>query len=138
MRILAVDYGKARVGVAITDPLGLISQPLETFANRSQKEVIKRLKYLVQNNDVRIILVGNPLSMNGGSTPMSQHIEKFVARLRKTLTIEVKLWDERLTSKLARNRLKELGLHKDQKRIDQIAACIMLDEYLTSRTHCSA
>ena len=138
MRILAVDYGKARVGVAITDPLGMISQPLETVSNRSDREVIKRLKYLVQNHDVKVVLVGNPLAMDGSPTTMSEHIEKFVKQLRKTLVIEVKLWDERLTSKLAQNRLKELGLHKGRKKIYQIAACIMLDEYLVSQAHCSA
>jgi len=137
MRILAVDYGKVRVGVAMTDPLGVISQPLETLTNRSDKAVIQRLKYLVRENGVQLVLVGNPMSMNGGKTEMSDHVERFVKRLRKILEIKVRLWDERLTSKYAQTRLKELGIGKNQKKLDQIAACIILDEYLVSRKQCS-
>lgn len=138
MRVLAVDYGKARVGIAITDPLGVISQPLVTLKYKSDKAIVIRLKYLVQKNEVGLILVGHPVSMRGEATTMSLQVEKFVLKLRRALDIEVKLWDERLTSKYAHSILKEMGLGRDIKRVDQIAACIMLDEYLKSQTHCSA
>lgn len=137
MRILAVDYGKARVGIAITDPLGVISQPLETFSNTSDKAVIRRLKYLVEENSVHLVLIGNPLSLNGGKTAMSDHIECFAERMRKALAIKVVLWDERFTSKYAQIRLQEMGIQKGNKKLDQIAACILLDEYLNTRTQCT-
>jgi putative Holliday junction resolvase len=138
MRILAVDYGKRRIGVAMTDPLGVISQPLETFAYKTDKYEIARLKCLVRDNDVSVILIGNPISMSGRSTLMSEEVQRFAERLQKTLGIEVKLWDERMTSKYAKTRLQEMGIKKGSKKIDQVVACIMLDEYLKSQSHWSA
>lgn len=134
---MAVDYGKKRVGIAITDPLGVISQPLETITYTAEREMIKRLKCLVHDNDVGIVLVGNPLSMSGGATAMSEQVQRFVKKLQKILTVDVKLWDERLTSKYARTRMKEAGIRKIAEKCDQVAACIMLDEYLTTRMHYS-
>ena len=138
MRIMAVDYGKARVGVAITDPLGIISQPLETIPYLSDRDLIRRLKYLVRENNVGVVLVGNPLSMTGGATEISEQVQRFVKRLQKRLKIKVKLWDERLTSKYAQTRMKEVGIPKTPGKLDQVAACIMLDEFLKSQAHCSA
>jgi putative Holliday junction resolvase len=138
MRIMAVDYGKKRVGVAITDPLGVIAQPLETITYTSEREMMRRLKCLVHDNDVGIVLVGNPISLSGGTTAMSELVQRFVKKLQKTLPIEVRLWDERLTSKYARTIMREAGIRKTAKKCDQVAACIMLDEYLMSKAHYSA
>lgn len=134
MRVMAIDYGKKRVGIAITDPLGIISQPFLTIEMKSPKELIKRLKFIVQENDVGLILVGNPLSHNGNSTNMSQEVLAFVKRLRKAVTVEVKLWDERFTSRYAENILKDVGLKKKNMQIDQIAASLILDEYIKSQS----
>ena len=134
MRVMAIDYGKKRVGIAITDPLGIISQPFLTIEMKSLKELIKRLKFIVQENDVGLILVGNPLSHNGNSTNMSQEVSAFVKRLRKAVTVEVKLWDERFTSRYAENILKDVGLKKKNIQIDQIAASLILDEYIKSQS----
>jgi putative Holliday junction resolvase len=131
---MAIDYGKKRVGIAITDPLGIISQPFLTIEMKSPKELIKRLKFIVQENDVGLILVGNPLSHNGNSTNMSQEVLAFVKRLRKAVTVEVKLWDERFTSRYAENILKDVGLKKKNMQIDQIAASLILDEYIKSQS----
>ena len=134
MRVMAIDYGKKRVGIAITDPLGIISQPFLTIEMKSPKELIKRLKFIVQENDVGLILVGNPLSHSGNSTNMSQEVLAFVKRLRKAVTVEVKLWDERFTSRYAENILKDVGLKKKNMQIDQIAASLILDEYIKSQS----
>ena len=134
MRVMAIDYGKKRVGIAITDPLGIISQPFLTIEMKSPKELIKRLKFIVQEKDVGLILVGNPLSHNGNSTNMSQEVLAFVKRLRKAVTVEVKLWDERFTSQYAENILKDVGLKKKNVQIDQIAASLILDEYIKSQS----
>jgi len=136
MRIMAIDYGQKRVGIAMSDPLGVISQPLLTLGVKSQRELIKRLKFIIEENDVRLVLVGNPLSHSGNSTRISEKIHRFVKDLRKSIVIEVKLWDERFTSKYALQVLKEKGI-KQKGKIDQIAASLMLEEYLKSRSECS-
>jgi putative Holliday junction resolvase len=132
MRIMAIDYGQRKVGIAMSDELGVISQPLMTLRAKSQKEFIKRLKFIVKENNVGLILVGNPVSHSGKSTPISQEILRFVEVLEKSIAVEVKLWDERFTSRYASRILKEKGI-KQKGNIDQIAASLMLEEYL--RTH---
>jgi putative Holliday junction resolvase len=131
---MAIDYGEKRVGLAITDPLGIISQPFLTIENKSQKKLIKRLKFIIQENSVGLILVGNPLSHNGQATKMSRKIAVFVDELKKVVSVDVQLWDERFTSKYAVNTLKDVGLKKKGSKIDQIAASLMLDEYIKSQS----
>jgi putative Holliday junction resolvase len=134
MRIMAIDYGKKRVGLAITDPLGVISQPFLTLETKSRKELLKRLKFIIEQNSIGLVLVGNPLSHNGQATKMSREIAVFVNELKKTVSIDVYLWDERFTSKYATNVLKDMGLKKKGSKIDQIAASLMLDEYIKSQS----
>jgi putative Holliday junction resolvase len=131
---MAIDYGEKRVGLAITDPLGIISQPFLTLEIKSQKKLIQRLKFIIQENSVGLILVGNPLSHNGQATKMSRKIALFVDELRKDISVDVQLWDERFTSKYAVNTLKDVGLKKKDSKIDQIAASLMLDEYIKSQS----
>jgi putative Holliday junction resolvase len=135
---MAIDYGKSRVGVAISDPLGVISQPLLTLRVKSDRELIKRLKCIIEENSIGAVVVGNPLSSTGKSTNMSNEVKKFVKKLKKSLNIEIKLWDERFTSKYALHIMKDMGLKEPKYKIDQVAACIMLDEYLKSQSTCSA
>lgn len=132
MRIMAIDYGQRKVGIAMSDELGVISQPLMTLRAKSQKEFIKRLKFIVKENNVGLILVGNPLSHSGKSTPISEEILRFVKVLEKSIAVEVKLWDERFTSRYASRILKEKGI-KQKGNIDQIAASLMLEEYLKTQ-----
>jgi putative Holliday junction resolvase len=134
MRIMAIDYGKKRVGIAITDPLGVISQPFLTLEMKSQKDLIKRLKFIVSENSISLILLGNPISNKGKATKMSKEVTKFKEKLEKSLNIEVKLWDERFTSRYAINILKDIGLSEKNANVDQIVASIILDEYLKSQS----
>lgn len=137
MRIMAIDYGKRRVGIALTDPLGIISQPLITIQIKSQKELLKKILGIINENDVGLIIIGNPLSHNGKATQMSHEIERFVKRLKKNNNIEIKLWDERFTSQYAANILKDMNIKQQKGAVDKIAASIMLDEYLKSRSTCA-
>jgi putative Holliday junction resolvase len=130
---MAIDYGSKRVGVAITDPLGTIAQPLLTLKRRSDSDLMKRLKCIVEENDIGLILIGNPLSLKGEPTEMSKEIQRFLKKLRRLIDIEVQLWDERYTSKYAANRMKSMGLRKIKKDVDRVAASVMLDEYLQSK-----
>jgi len=132
-RIMAIDYGQKRVGVAITDPLCTIPQPLLTIKPKSVVDLIKRLKYLVKENNVGLIIVGNPISMRGEPTAISRQIERFVEKLRHELDIEIEKWDERYLSKYAVSKFKEVGLSMKKGDIDRVAASLMLEEYLLKR-----
>lgn len=127
---MAIDYGRKRVGVAITDPLRTICQPLLTIKPRSIADLIERIKVLARENDVGLIIVGNPLSNRGEPTKMSHEVERFVRRLKGQIDIAVELWDERYLSKYAENRLKSSGLSAGKELVDRVAAAIMLEEYL--------
>jgi putative Holliday junction resolvase len=133
MRVMAIDYGLKRVGVALTDPLCTISQPLMTIKPKSDFDLIRRLKCIADQNEVGLIILGNPLSLKGGSTEMSERVARFMKRLSKAVDIRVILWDERYISKYAQNRLKSLGISSRKEDIDRIAASIMLDEYLQAK-----
>ncbi|MDH4211318.1 MAG: Holliday junction resolvase RuvX [candidate division WOR-3 bacterium] len=132
-RIMAIDYGQKRVGVAITDPLCTIPQPLLTIKPKSVADLIKRLKCIVDENNVGLIIVGNPVSMRGEPTEISRQIERFIKRLKRQLDIDVEKWDERYLSKYAVNKFKEAGLSMKKGDIDRVAASLMLEEYLLTR-----
>ena len=130
---MAIDYGMKRVGVAMTDPLCTISQPLLTIKRKSDFDLIKRLKCIAEENGVGLIVVGNPLSLKGEPTEMSKEIKRFLEKLRRITDVEVVLWDERYISKYAAIRLKTLGKKSKKEDIDRVAASIMLEEYLQSK-----
>ena len=130
---MAIDYGSKRVGVAMTDALCTISQPLLTIEPKSDSDLIKRLKCIAQENEVGLIILGNPLSLRGEPTAMSDRIERFLKKLRRSIDIEVVLWDERYVSKYAVNRMRSLGITGKKEEIDRVAAAIILDEYLESK-----
>ncbi|UCG91724.1 MAG: Holliday junction resolvase RuvX [candidate division WOR-3 bacterium] len=134
MRIMALDYGKSKVGIALTDPLGVISQPFVTLKVSSQKELIKRLKFIIRENNVGLVLIGHPVASSGEATIMSQEVTRFMKKLKKAIRVDVKLWDERYTSKYAEQILRDRGLKGKKFKLDQIAASILLDEYLKSQS----
>jgi putative Holliday junction resolvase len=133
MRVMAIDYGLKRVGVALTDPLCTISQPLMTIMPKSDFDLIKRLKCIATENEVGLIVLGNPLSLKGGPTEMSDRIARFMKKLKKAVDVQVVMWDERYISRYAQRRLKNLGISSKKGDIDRIAASIMLEEYLQTR-----
>lgn len=134
---MAIDYGEKRVGIALSDPLGVIAQPLTTISVKSQKALFKQILEIIQQSDVGLIIIGNPLSHKGEATEMSKQISRFIKRLKKMTDIEIKLWDERFTSQYAMNIMKEIKVKKQKDLIDQVAASIMLDEYLRSCSTCT-
>lgn len=134
---MAIDYGKNRVGIALSDPLGVISQPLTTIKVKSQKALFRQILEIIQQSDVGLIIIGNPLSHKGEATKMSEQISRFIKQLKKKTDIEIKLWDERFTSQYAMNIMKEIKVKKQKDLVDQVAASIMLDEYLRSCSRCT-
>jgi putative Holliday junction resolvase len=132
---MALDYGERRVGVAISDPLRIIAQPLVTLTTSPRKTFLKRLKFIIKQYDVELVLVGNPLAHDGTGTQMSKKIRDFVTELERTTSVTVRLWDERFTSSYATKLMKEKGIAKQKEKRDQVAACIMLDEFLRSEKY---
>jgi putative holliday junction resolvase len=134
MRILALDHGTVRIGLAISDETAVIAQPLEFLAAAPLEDFLKRLKDIVDSRQVAEILVGIPRNMNGTYGPAAAKAREFVAALEKALTIPVKTWDERLTSVQANRFLIETGMRREKRRdrVDQTAAAILLQSYLDS------
>lgn len=137
MRVMAIDYGKKRVGIALSDPLGVIAQPLTSIKVKSQKELFRQIIKIIQESEVGLIIIGNPLSHKGEATEMSDEISRFIKRLKKRINTEIKLWDERFTSQYAMNILKAMKVKKQKGLVDQVAASIMLDEFLRSCSTCT-
>ena len=134
MRILALDHGTKRVGIALSDELKLIAQPLEFVAAEPFADLLARLKELIHDKQVELILVGLPRNMNGSYGPAALKVQSFVAALRGALTVPIQTWDERLTSAQANRLLIQGNVRRDKrkKKVDQTAAAILLQSYLDS------
>ena len=134
-RVLAIDLGERRMGLALSDPLGLAASALPTAERRNRREDLNYLKSLIKKHEVSIVLVGNPLNMDGSSSPSSERAVALADRLREHAGVEVRLWDERLTSLEAERILKDRGEVPRQQpgRVDQLAAVLLLEDYLQSR-----
>jgi putative Holliday junction resolvase len=132
MKVLALDYGKKRVGLALSDPLGIIAQPYLTLEVKTQVKLIKRLKCIIDENGIGLVLIGHPISLRGGATKMSAEIVRFARLLAKAAGVEVRLWDERYTTRYAARRCQDLGIKTGPGDYDRIAAAIILEEYLQS------
>jgi len=132
MRILALDHGTKRVGVAVSDETKTIAQPLEYISAEPFGEFLERLKKILAEKEVDFILIGMPRNMDGSYGPAAQKVEAFVGVLKTAVTVPIKLWDERLTSTMA-NRVLLLGNVRRAKRkekVDAMAAAILLQSYL--------
>jgi putative Holliday junction resolvase len=132
MRILALDHGTKRIGVAVSDELKSIAQPLEFIPAEPFSAFVDRLKELVQEKDVELILVGMPRNMNGTYGPAALKVEQFVAVLKTVVALPIKTWDERLTSAQANRFLIQGNVRRDKRKekVDQAAAAILLQSYL--------
>ena len=138
-RILSIDYGRKRTGVAVTDPLQLIAGGLATVAT---SELYDWLVQYIQKEQVERIIIGEPRQMNGQPSENMQRVQQFVNRWKKAQpAIPIEFYDERFTSVLAHQTMLDGGLHKkarqDKALVDQISATIILQNYLESRRHLS-
>jgi putative holliday junction resolvase len=131
-RILAIDYGRKRIGLAISDELQITAQPLQVMKRVNRREDLRRLRDICRKEGVARILVGHPLHITGEAGEMAEEAARFAARLRKELGIEVDLVDERLTSWEATQMVAETGsaTHRKASSLDDVAAAIFLREYL--------
>jgi putative holliday junction resolvase len=130
--VLAVDYGRRRIGLALSDELGLTAQPLATLERKNRRDDMKRLRAICESYCVARILVGHPVHMTGEAGEMSDEAAQFAARLRKETGIVTELVDERLTSWEAKQTVAETKSRTRRRgeAIDAIAAAVLLRDYL--------
>ena len=133
--ILALDFGRARIGVAISDDLRLLAHPLETIPTKDRPE--SRIARIVDDKNVDHIVAGVPRQMNGQIGTAATEVLQFVEKLRAILPCPVVTWDERLTTVAAHRALRDAGKKTRHTRgyVDQVAAQMILQSYLDSRAH---
>lgn len=133
-RALGIDLGEARVGVAVSDDLGMLAHPLETIQVKAGR-VVPRILELVQEKDIGTLIVGMPRNMDGSFGPAAQKAREFIEDLKSRTTCRILPWDERLTTVSAQRSLHEAGKKAKEHRamIDQVAAQILLQSWLDSQ-----
>lgn len=136
-RILGIDYGRKRTGVAVTDPLQIVASAVGTMPTHTVLQFI--IKYVAQEQ-VDAIVIGQPVQLNGQPSESMKYITPFVGQLRKSLPqMDIVMFDERFTSSLAHQAMLAGGMKKsdrrDKARVDAIAATIILNDFLSSRQH---
>lgn len=140
-RILAIDYGRRRIGLALSDALGLTAQPLDTLVRTNRRGDLRRLREIARRHEVRRILVGHPVHLDGTESEMAIEAARFAARVEKHLRLPVELVDERLSSweaeqlapRALRGKRRAAGSRRRPSGIDQLAAAVILRDYLDRR-----
>ncbi len=132
MRVLAIDFGMKRMGLAVSDALGITAQGLPTLSRTRLDDDLKKIRELTEEYSTERVIVGNPIGHGGGETTMSRHAAEFAEKLRRRVNCPVHLWDERLTSVEANRALRATGLSLGKRRqaVDRVAATLLLQSYL--------
>ncbi|MCE5309492.1 MAG: Holliday junction resolvase RuvX [Acidobacteriales bacterium] len=135
-RILALDLGARRIGAALSDPLGLTAQGIQTITRTNIREDLAQLSEIIRQNDVTLILLGNPLHMSGNEGRQSVWVRDFAERLKAHTGLPVRLWDERLTSVEAGRVLRSSGIsiEKRARAVDRLSAVLLLQSYLEAQS----
>jgi len=136
MRTLALDHGTKRVGVAISDELGIIAQPLEFIPAEPKEAFFQRLATILAEKQVAEIVVGMPYNMDGSTGPAAERVDRFIQELRTRVRQPVHVSDERLTTSEAEGLLISAGTRRKQRKqvIDKMAAAILLQDYLDAKS----
>lgn len=135
-RILAIDYGSRRMGLAVSDALGITAQGIETLQRRNKRSDFARLQRVVREYQVQEIVLGNPLRMSGEEGTQAKKVAEFAEQLRQKFNLPVHLWDERLTSAEANRLLREadISLERRTQAVDRMAATLILQSFLQARS----
>jgi putative Holliday junction resolvase len=135
MRILALDHGTRRIGVAVSDELKMIATPLEYIPADPMDKVVERLAQLIREKEVELILIGMPRNMDGTFGPAADKVNAFIALLQPHIATPIKKWDERLTSVMANRALLEGNVRRQDRKqkVDKMAAAILLQSYLDAQ-----
>ncbi len=140
MRALGLDVGERRVGIAISDPLGVVARPLQALERASREEDFAAIATLVAEYNVELVVVGRPISLDGTDGPQSRQISRYTERLAAALPVPVVSWDERFTTATAEQILIRSRSKKERRRaradggVDALAAAVILQSYLDG--HC--
>jgi putative Holliday junction resolvase len=133
-RILALDLGKKRIGLALSDPLGITAQGLPTLQRTNIRQDLSAIEHIILDRGVTLLLMGNPLHMSGDAGRQAAYVHEFAERLAEHTGIPLKYWDERLTTVEAHRVLRSsgIGIEKRARAIDKLSAVILLESYLDS------
>ncbi|HWD18487.1 MAG TPA: Holliday junction resolvase RuvX [Verrucomicrobiae bacterium] len=134
MRVLGIDHGSKRIGLALSDETATIAHPLEFIAAEPAAKALERLAEIVRERAVGKIVVGMPRNMNGTYGPAAEKVREFIAALQQGVAAPIKAWDERLTSTQANRFLIASGMSREKRKtkVDQTAAAILLQSFLDS------
>ncbi|MBZ5618327.1 MAG: Holliday junction resolvase RuvX [Acidobacteriia bacterium] len=134
LRILALDLGKKRIGLAISDPLGITAQGLPNLVRTNKRTDLAVLEHVIREREVGLILMGNPIGMRGAEGRQSAWVREFAAAIETRIGLPVKFWDERLTSVEAGRVLRASGISIEKRAaaVDRLSAVILLQSYLDS------
>lgn len=132
MRILAVDYGERRTGIAVSDELGITAQGLDTIVVSDEAELPGLVAHAAEENGVGTIVIGLPLNMNGTESEKSRKVRDFGAKLAEITSRDIVFWDERMTTMQAHRVMQEMNkkVYRNKAMVDRISATLMLQEYL--------
>jgi putative Holliday junction resolvase len=135
LRVLGLDVGSRTIGIAVSDPLGITAQGLETIRRQNKRQDFEQLGRIIQQYSVSEIVVGYPLRLSGAEGTQSEKMRLFAEELRKRFSLPVHLWDERLTSSEANRILREadLSIKKRAGAVDRMAAVLILQNWMDSR-----
>jgi putative Holliday junction resolvase len=131
-RILGIDYGRRRCGLALSDPLKLTAQPYDNWPGNKLESFVEKLGLLIGQQSVELVVVGHPKTMKGLKSRLTAEVERFASALSETIPVPVVLWDERLTSVQAHRILHEMGKQPSRHKeyVDVLAAVLLLQNYL--------
>ena len=133
-RILALDLGRKRIGLALSDELGVTAQGLETLQRVGRRDDIEALRRLASENNVKLIVMGDPLHMSGEQSRQGEYTREFARALEYKTGLPIRFWDERWTSREAERTLRGSGIAQGERKaaIDRLSAVILLQSYLDS------
>jgi len=133
VRILAIDFGERRIGLAISDPLGITAQGLPTMDTKKVEDIFSHIQEIIKDKKVTKVVVGMPKNMNGSIGFKGKEVGRFIDKLNQKTGVEVVAWDERLTSVQSQKSMREMGTKQKKKEmVDKISATLILQSYLDS------
>lgn len=135
MRILGIDFGEKRIGLALSDPLGFTAQSMDTLNRQNKNQVLRELSALCKARGVGEVVIGLPVNMDGSIGPKAKEVLDFIPKMESSLGVPVKTWDERLSSRQVDRLMTEEGLSRRKQRAksDGLAAILILQNYLESK-----
>lgn len=135
-RLLGIDYGTVRIGLALSDPTRTLASPLPFLENNSPQQVTQALSALIQTHQISALIIGLPRNMDGTYGPSAQKVRDFISQIQKDILLPITPIDERLTTAQASKQLTGIGLNQKQlrKKVDSSSACLILQQYLDRST----